>query len=449
MSGFPGPSGSIGSVGHTYITELGRKRYVSFTNPLIPTGVRISVGSLWLTHPSSYYVIPVSIEHLGDAYTPSGLPSVPGSWYIKTIYAAPKPVHTDFPTEVFDMSQLPVTLFFQNVGGVPIQIHFGNDDSRTNVTYFSFGVSPNITPSSYLLPPLGILVIEAIFTNLNVIRFYNSFLDSLNPNKFFRIADQASKVGYFSPQVKAPPLLNYTNRFVLDTDTTLSIGTLVNSYSQNLVETTAELTLTIDGTGAPPLGETLILIRPQAPVQLRLVNLVNSRNYKGETIPSTLEPVDLFLVVTGTRAVAYDSGGSSSLNSLTYSQNTVVLIFDVNYSNPGTYSTPATQLSKYVTQFAYQAGDTVSFTLVAGSYEISGVLTGYPSNGDTFTYQLSPSDVVSSSEHATVSFQVTGTEGALFPLWNITVTQDTQIVISSTGATDSNGKYYVSAVPAS
>ena len=440
--GIQGPEGSQGSIGYTYLTNVGNKGFVSFTNPLVPAAVTIFNGAIYLDQPSSYYVIPFSPSILGSSYQPSEIPSNPGTWFISTIFSAVVPVNysPDFPAQnPFDLSQLPVTLFFQNVGGVPISLIFGNNDSRTNVTYFSFGTGPSATPSTYLVPPLGILVIETIFTSFNVIRFYNSFLDSLNPNRYYRIADRASKIGYFSAAPSGPRKLTSLNTLTITSDYTFSVADATNHFSQNVIKTQGNLTLTIDGTDAPPLGETLILVQPSEPINLSLVNLVNSRNYQGKFIPSVLDPVDQFFVITGNRIVLYDSGSGAAYSTIS-AKTSQVLGLSINFETPTSNSVPLQQDTNYVTSFSYTSSG-FTFTVAPGSYNLTGVLTAYnpAQSTTTFTYELSPASATTSS--STQNFTFSSSEQSIAPFWEITASTPVIITVSSTGDSDANGDF--------
>jgi len=440
--GIQGPEGSQGSIGYTYLTNVGNRNFVSFTNPLVPAAVTIFNGAIYLDQPSSYYVIPFSPSILGSSYQPSEIPSNPGTWFISTIFSAAVPVNysPDFPAQnPFDLSQLPVTLFFQNVGGVPINVIFGNNDSRTNVTYFSFGTGPSATPSTYLVPPLGILVIETIFTGLNVIRFYNSFLDSLNPNRYYRIADRASKAGYFSAAPSGPRKLTSLNTLTVTSDYTFSVLDATNHYSQNVIKAQGSLTLTIDGTNAPPLGETSILVQPSEPINVSLVNLVNSRNFQGKLVPSVLDPVDQFFVITGNRIVLYDSGGGVSLSTIS-AVTKLVLETSFNFIMLGAYYLPTTQNLTYVPSYSFTDSG-FTFTLNPGNYELQGVLTAYgnPPEATVFSFELIPASVTTSPPIQT--FTVTGEQEEIVLYWKLTLTERGSPSLSSIGSFDVEGTF--------
>jgi len=335
-----GVQGLEGPPGFTYTMSIGLKSSQGFTLPFAPVKLHIIGSNLYLGQPSSYYVINMSVESLGSSYVPDPNDpyNQPGSWSINTIFAGPPPLSGTLPERVFQLSQLPVTFYFQNVGGLPIRLNFGSDDSRSNVTYLSFGSGPNAAPSSYLVKPLGILVIEAIFTSNNAIRIYNSFLDSLNPNRFYRILNRAVERGYFSQLTQVKGALANSNILTIDTDYTFNVLKASHTFSQTEMKVTAPITLTLDGTGVSSVTEVLLVIKPAVPIRLVLVNLVGAKNYKGQPVPSTLPASNQFVVITGTRVVIYDQGTVSiSYNSVPTAQSTVVASYSWQYNNePGT-----------------------------------------------------------------------------------------------------------------
>jgi hypothetical protein len=440
--GIQGPEGDQGASGYTYLTNMGVTSSISFTNPLTPVSAEVFNGAVYLNQASSFYVISFSPEILDMFYIPPSIPSVPGTWYVGTIFSAPAPADGSFypgAPSSFDLSQLPVTLFFQNVGGVPINVIFGSNGLIGDVTYLSYGTGPSATPSAYVIPPLGILVIEAIFTGLNVIRFYNSFLDSLNPNRYYRIVDRASKAGYFSPAPIGPSSLTNYSTLTITSDYTFSVLDATNHYSQNVIKTQGSLTLTIDGTNAPPLGETSILVQPSEPINVSLVNLVNSRNFQGKLVPSVLDPVDQFFVITGNRIVLYDSGGGVSLSTIS-AVTKLVLETSFNFIMLGAYYLPTTQNLTYVPSYSFTDSG-FTFTLNPGNYELQGVLTAYgnPPEATVFSFELIPASVTTSPPIQT--FTVTGEQEEIVLYWKLTLTERGSPSLSSIGSFDVEGTF--------
>lgn len=366
-----GVQGSEGPPGATYQMSVGLKSYQGFTLPFAPVKLHIIGSNLYLGQPSSYYAINMSVESLGSSYVPDPTDpyNQPGSWSINTIFAGSPPPTGTLPLTMFPVSQLPVTFYFQNVGGLPIRLNFGSDDSRSNVTYLSFGSGPNASPSSYLVQPLGILVIEAIFTSNNAIRIYNSFLDALNPNRFYRILNRSVGRGYFSPLIATKGALAASTRLTLHSDYTFNVLKASHTLSQTDITVTAPITVTLDGTGASSTTEVLLVIRPSVPIKLVLVNLVGARNYKGQSVPSVLPASNQFVVITGTRVVIYDQG----LESISYS---------------GTIDSKATLVASYSWQYNYNPDDvTVNSAPTVVEVDNFGTVT-FPTPGLTYNVSV-------------------------------------------------------------
>jgi hypothetical protein len=421
-----GVQGLEGPPGITYKMSVGLRSHQGFTLPFAPVKLHIIGSNLYLGKPSSYYVINMSVESLGSSYVPDPNDpyNQPGSWSINTIFAGPPPVSGTLPKRVFQLSQLPVTFYFQNVGGLPIRLNFGSDDSRSNVTYLSFGSGPNAAPSSYLVEPLGILVIEAIFTSNNAIRIYNSFLDTLNPNRFYRILNRAVERGYFSRLIKVKGALANSNILTIDTDYTFNVLKASHTFSQTEMKVTAPITLTLDGTGVSSIAEVLLVIRPAFPIELVLVNLIGAKNYKGQPVPSTLPASNQFVVITGTRVVIYDQGSVSiSYNSVPNAQSTVVASYSWQYNNePGTpvsiISTTDVTVDNLGTVTFPQSGITYN-VLVVGTIEGSGnsqssISLKLDGNGINFSNgQTQTVNVIPLNQPATLGYS-----------WNIVTTTD-------------------------
>lgn len=298
--------------------------------PFTPINCTIAPEGIYLNAASSYYTINISPTLLGSAYTPNPYSiNEPGTWDILSIFAAQKEGDTTVPTTYFDMSQQPVTFFIQNISGLPINITFQSNDSNSSLVYFSFGTSPNQTPSSYLLQPLSLLIFETIFTSNNAIRIYNSFLDAIDYNQLYRILDRASKNNYFQ-QPSNSQGSHVINTATLTSDTTLLLATMARSYGQNIYDISGQVTLTIDGTGLPADAVNLyqINIPVGAQVNLVLINLVTSKNYQGKLVPSVLQGGSTwFLVINDVTVTGYDPDTSgTTTTTLSYSGTSNVVI---------------------------------------------------------------------------------------------------------------------------
>jgi len=298
MQGYAGLQGPMGPV-KTIDTTNSKTTIV----PFIPIGATIRPGAIYLNFQSSYYTMNISVDLLGQAYQPQVIG--PGIWTVNSIFAGSPPPSGTVPSTYFNMSQKPVTFFVQNVGGVPIQLVFGSNDSDTSIVYLSFGTSPNQTPSSYLLQPLSILIIQAVFTSNNAVRFYNSFLDAINYNQLYRILDRAVKNNYF-----LPPRFKNSDTLAtgtLYTDTTFDLVTTANKLAQNQYVIGAPITITLNGKGLAPGSVNLFIFIVNQTSTLVLEDLVGIRNYKGVSVPSTLNAGSTVLVVVDDRTVtAYD-----------------------------------------------------------------------------------------------------------------------------------------------
>jgi len=284
--------------------------------PFIPINCAVRPDGIYLLVPSSWYTINISPSFLGSAYQPNTTDPInePGIWNIENIYAAiPSPTG---PTEIFDMSQQPVTFFIQNVSGVPIKIVFNSNDSNNAVVYFSFGTTPNKTPSSYLLQPLSILIFQTIFTSNNAIRIYNSFLDALKFDQLYRITDRANKAGYYQTETSSiyDPIINIGT---ISTATTLPLASMVMYLAQN--KYTVEADIVLDGTGLPADAVALLMLDVVTDATLTLKELVGIKNYHNQPVPTQLlKGRTYFIVVKSTRVTCYDP-----LTSIGYSSNMV------------------------------------------------------------------------------------------------------------------------------
>lgn len=311
MRGFTGLQGPIGVVATIKVTDP-----KTTITPFIPIGAAIRPEAIYLNAPSSFYTINVSVEILGDAYVPQ--PIGPGQWRVKSIFVGKPPAEGVVPDTYYNMNHEPVTFFFQNVGGLPIELVFDTNDTPDSVVYLSFGTSPNQTPSSYLLHPLSILIIQAVFTSNNAIRFYNSFLDAINYEQLYRILDRSIKRNYFPP-----PTFNVdetVNELAVYEDIVFELSTTAKSLAQTSASLENSVTVTIDGTGLPKGSVNLFIFRVKKTSNLVLKGLVGTRNYKGEGVPTVMNSgIDLFVVVDDVRVVAYDN----ALSTLKYPATTV------------------------------------------------------------------------------------------------------------------------------
>lgn len=315
MQGLPGPPGLNGL---TYIRNTISFPF-NFLLPFAATSCTIGKNTIYLNGPSSYYAIDVSINSLGDAYIPNQDNHVNGigSWDVNNILAGTPGNSPGSMINVFDMSQRPVMFFIQNIGGVPIQVNFAIDNSNQSLAYLSFGAPPNQTPSSFILQPLDILIFQTVFTSNNVVRFYNSFLDSLNYKQLFRTFDQALAQGYYSD---TNTLANSTvgttsipNLIAVIASSQLILSETYQYFSENNIiffSMNQPLELVIDGTDLPSNAVFLLLLATPFNYYSSLVtlkNLVGSRNYNGELPPKQLSPNQIwYFLVKGTTVMAYD-----------------------------------------------------------------------------------------------------------------------------------------------
>jgi hypothetical protein len=297
-----------------------------------PVACTIANGDIYLNVPSSYYTINISLSSLGSNYTPDPNDpyNEPGTWSIRNIFAGPVPSSGTVPTTIFSLGQQPVTFYIQNVGAVPINVVFLTNNSPNAYTYFSFGVPPNETPSTYLLNPLSILIIQTVFTSNNVIRFYNSFLDSINYDHLARILDQANKVGYYDSSGNTIVGPDFEENLTITSDYTLSLATTGQNTTQYLIDISGA-TLTLDGTDIPGDSSYLILINTKNQSNLSLVNLVGTPNYLGQPVPTTLEAnVSYFVVIDSTRVVAYDYASSTTHYTVSGANSATIKLFISN-----------------------------------------------------------------------------------------------------------------------
>lgn len=286
---------------------------MSSFNPIAAT---LANGAIYLNVPSNYYTIDISPALLGDQYLPDPNDpyNEPGSWSITNIFAGPAPSSGLVPTTTFSLGQAPVTFYIQNVGATPIEVIFDTNIVPDTYTYFSFGVPPNETPSSYLMDPLSILIIQTVFTSNNIVRFYNSFLDSLNYDHLGRILDQAKKVGYYDATGNTIVGPVNESTLTLTSDYTLPLASQGLSYTQYNI-TISGATLTLDGTDIAGDSNYLIVVNVQNQSNLALVNLVGTTNYQGQGVPSTLlANRSYFIVVDNTRVVAYDPSTAGTIS---------------------------------------------------------------------------------------------------------------------------------------
>lgn len=319
LPGLPGPSGL------TYIDNV--ITYPSnLSLPFKAIGATIGKNTIYLNSPSSYYSISLSLNNLGDAYIPNAADPVNGigSWNVNNILAG-TPSDTSVADNIFGLSQRPVMFFIQNVGAVPIQINFNTNDGPEGLVYFSFGVPPNQTPSSFILQPMDILIFQAVFTSNNVIRLYNSFLDSLDYNQMFRTLDQALSFGYYEDTSTLSSSLIGSGTFfnILEAVNTGEPGTtasyqiilseIVPYFSENniLIEAiNGPITLLIDGTGIPSNTVImLLLLTPNANYDATITykNLVGIKNYLGTLPPDTVIPNQVwYILIKGTTVTGYD-----------------------------------------------------------------------------------------------------------------------------------------------
>lgn len=306
MRGFTGLQGPIGLVKTVNVNDPD----ITLV-PFIPIGATIYPTAIYLNAPSSYYTIDISRGILGPAYQPK--PFGPGEWLINSIFVGPPPTSGIVPKFYYDMSQQPVTFFFQNVGNVPIKMIFGSNDSDTSIIYLSFGTSPNQTPSSYVLQPLSTLIIQAIFTSNNAIRFYNSFLDALNYNHLYRILDRAVKSNYLVAPSAPPSHVTINQLYV---DTTFKLADLDLAQNEYTIE--RPITITLDGEGIPVGSINLFVFAVRQTSTLILKDLVGIANFKGVGVPQLMNAGSSWLIVIDYhRVTAYDPS-SVHLHKLTY-----------------------------------------------------------------------------------------------------------------------------------
>ena len=286
--------------------------------PFVPINCAVRPDGIYLIAPSSWYTINISPSFLGSAYQPNTTDPLnePGTWKIESIFAA-IPSSTG-PTGIFDMSQQPVTFFIQNVSGVPIKVVFNSNDASNAIVYFSFGASPNKTPSSYLLQPLSILIFQTVFTSNNAIRFYNSFLDALKFDQLYRIADRADQAGYYVTETSSvyDPAINVGT---ISVSTTLPLASMVTNLAQNNYIVEADIVL--DGTGLPADAVALLILYLNRNVTLTLKELVGINNYHNHPVPTQLlKGRTYFIVVRSRRVTCYDP-----LTHIKYTNGTLVL----------------------------------------------------------------------------------------------------------------------------
>ena len=328
------------------------------------TNCTIGTRAIYLNDRSSYYTINISPHILGNEYIPDPNDpyNEPGSWSIRNIFAGKKPASGVVPTTTFSLSQQLITFYIQNVGSVPISVNFLSDVSSDSYVYFSFGTGPNATPSSYLMDPLSILAIQTVFTSNNVIRFYNSFLDALNPNQLTRILDQAFKNGYYDNGKELVGQARTVSDVVTSADYTLKLKD--NHYAQTRITTSGSVTITVDGTDLPGDATALFTITSKDTTNIALVNLVGTPNYLDQPFPSSITGT-WFFAVTSTRVAAYDGSGSvTGTSTMVGSTITGPETLVITLQEGGKDTAVAIGGTSYM---SYKGGQSVKFN-VKGSY---------------------------------------------------------------------------------
>jgi hypothetical protein len=303
--GLPGPNGPNRVVNSPQIPRI-------FTEPFVAIPCTVDKNDIYLNQMGSYYAISISQYALGNAYVPPILPGEPGSWDIHNIFAG-KLGQNGEVEDIFNLSQRPVIFFIQNVGALPIQVNF-SDNHSNSLVYFSFGVPPNETPSSFLMEPLSILVFQAIFTTNNIVRIYNSFMDNLDYNQLFRTFDQALTFGYLdiSATISSATVgpSSFINILGVSTPSRLVLTDIAPYFCENnLVILSPDLVLLIDGRGISKDSIFLLLIVSAlgASTEFQLEGLVPIKNYKGQPVPTNIGSFEAwYIVIKGTTVTAYD-----------------------------------------------------------------------------------------------------------------------------------------------
>jgi len=290
--------------------------FYNFTYPFVSVPCTVTTNNVYLNRLASYYSINISINNLGSAYIPNNTDPINGigSWYIENIFAGSYDGKNVIPINTFSMAQRPVILFIQNIGGVPINIVFASNDSPTSLNYFSFGVPPNATPSSYTLDPLSILVLQVIFTSNNVIRFYNNFIDVLNYNQLFRTFDQALTFGYYQDTATLSSATigssDIPNILEVVAPSIIHLKDIIPYFCENnILFLGSNLELIVDGTGLPDNAVLLLLLLvfPGSSSKIVLKNLVGIKNYLGQSVPTQLLSSQVwFMLIKGRTVTAYD-----------------------------------------------------------------------------------------------------------------------------------------------
>lgn len=308
MQGLPGPVG-IGGLNKIVNTPQIPRVY---TSPFVAIPCTVYENDIFLNEEGSYYAITVSQFALGNAYIPPVLPGEPGSWDIHNIFAG-KRGSDGSVTDIFDLSQRPVYFFIQNVGAIPVRVNF-SDNHPNSLMYFSFGVPPNQTPSSFLMDPLSLLVFQTVLTTNNIVRIYNSFIDEIDYTQLFRTFDQALLFGYLDVQSTLSSSTvgpgSFLNILPVVGNSILPLVNIIPYFAlNNLIVTASGIELIIDGTDLPKDSVFLILIlsTPFGQCTLTLKELVPINNYQGGQPPTVIQPLSSwYIVIKGRTVTAYD-----------------------------------------------------------------------------------------------------------------------------------------------
>jgi len=308
MQGLPGPVG-IGGLNKIVNTPQIPRVY---TSPFTAIPCTVYENDIYLNEEGSYYAITVSQFALGNAYIPPILPGEPGSWDIHNIFAG-KRGSDGSVTDIFDLSQRPVYFFIQNVGAIPVRVNF-SDNHPNSLMYFSFGVPPNQTPSSFLMDPLSLLVFQTVLTTNNIVRIYNSFIDAIDYTQLFRTFDQALSFGYLDVQSTLSSSTvgpgSFLNILPVVGNSVLPLVNIISYFAiNNLIITASGIELIVDGTDLPKNSVFLLLIlaTPFGSCTLTLKELVPINNYQGVSVPTTILPFSVwYIVIKGRTVTAYD-----------------------------------------------------------------------------------------------------------------------------------------------